>query len=126
MQIRRMGIILGLALVVGSIISMWLPESETAVEEGLFSEITYQTEQLKLVTDQLVALRNRMNGSAQAQVDQALQKAAEWLSAFRPTGATHAERKAYLLEQRDRLNALVDELSNIRKSLMDSNPPAPE
>ena len=51
MSIRRMGIVFGLALVVGSILSMWLPESESTIEERLFNEITYQMSELKLVTD---------------------------------------------------------------------------
>lgn len=126
MQIGRMGVIFGLALVVGSIISMWLPDSEPQIEEDLFSEITYHTGELKLITDQLVALREAYAGSQQAQIDQQLQKAANWLSAFRPTGETHPERKAYLMSQRDELARLVDELSALRKSLMDSNPSAPE
>lgn len=126
MQIGRMGVIFGLALVVGSIISMWLPDSEPQIEEDLFSEITYHTGELKLITDQLVALREAYAGSQQAQIDQQLQKAANWLSAFRPTGETHHERKAYLMSQRDELARLVDELSALRKSLMDSNPSAPE
>ena len=126
MQIGRMGVIFGLALVVGSIISMWLPDSEPQIEEDLFSEITYHTGELKLITDQLVALREEYAGSQQAQIDQQLQKAADWLSAFRPTGETHPERKAYLMSQRDELARLVDELSSFRKSLMDSNPSAPE
>lgn len=126
MQIGRMGVIFGLALVVGSIISMWLPDSEPQIEEDLFSEITYHTGELKLITDQLVALREEYAGSQQAQIDQQLQKAADWLSAFRPTGETHSERKAYLMSQRDELARLVDELSALRKSLMDSNPSAPE
>jgi hypothetical protein len=78
MQIGRMGVIFGLALVVGSIISMWLPESESQIEEDLFSEITYHTGELKLITDQLVALRDGEGGSQQAQIDQRLQKAADW------------------------------------------------
>lgn len=126
MQIGRMGVIFGLALVVGSIISMWLPDSEPQIEEDLFSEITYHTGELKLITDQLVGLREEYAGSQQAQIDQQLQKAADWLSAFRPTGETHPERKAYLMSQRDELARLVDELSALRKSLMDSNPSAPE
>ena len=126
MQIGRMGVIFGLALVVGSIVSMWLPESESQIEEGLFSEITYHTGELKLITDQLVALRDGVVGSQQAQIDQRLQKAADWLTAFRPTGETHAERTAYLISQRDELLDLVDELSALRKSLMDSNPSATE
>ena len=126
MQIGRMGVIFGLALVVGSIISMWLPDSEPQIEEDLFSEITYQTGELKLITDQLVALREEYAGRQQAQIDQQLQKAADWLSAFRPTGETHPERKAYLMSQRDELARLVDELSALRKSLMNSNPSAPE
>ena len=38
MSIRRMGIVFGLALVVGSILSMWLPESESTIEERLLTK----------------------------------------------------------------------------------------
>ena len=54
MQLQRMGWVIGLALVVGSIIATFLPESEDAVEERLFAEITYQMSEMKLVTDVLV------------------------------------------------------------------------
>ena len=37
-----MGIVSGLALVVGSILLMFLLESESTIEERPFSEITYQ------------------------------------------------------------------------------------
>ena len=52
MSIRQMGIVFGLALVVGSILSMFLPENESTIEERLFSEITYQMSELKDVTNQ--------------------------------------------------------------------------
>jgi hypothetical protein len=118
----RVGLVFGLALVVGSVIAMWLPDSDSQIEEDLFSEITYHQGELKLITDQLVALRNTVKGSQQAQIDQHLQKAADWLTAFRPTGETHQERTAYLISQRDTLIDLVDELAALRESLMDSNP----
>ena len=60
MQLQRMGWVIGLALVVGSIIATFLPESEDAVEERLFAEITYQMSEMKLVTDVLVVELNRL------------------------------------------------------------------
>lgn len=45
-----MGIIFDLALFVGSIVSMWLPESEFKIEEKLFGEITHQMSESKPVT----------------------------------------------------------------------------
>ena len=121
MSIRRMGIIFGLALVVGSIVSMWLPESEAKIEERLFGEITYQMSELKLVTDTLVDTRDRVSGTMQQQIDDELQRAAEWLTEFKPTGETHEERKAYLIQERDRVTALVKSLGQVRDSISQSN-----
>jgi hypothetical protein len=121
MSIRRMGIIFGLALVVGSIISMWLPESESKIEEQLFGEITYQMSELKLVTDTLVQTRNTVSGTMQQQIDDELQRAAEWLTAFKPTGETHKDRKAYLIQERDRVTELVQSLGQVRDSISQSN-----
>ena len=121
MSIRRMGIIFGLALVVGSIISMWLPESESKIEEKLFAEITYQMSELKLVTDTLVQTRNTVSGTMQQQIDDELQRAADWLTAFKPTGETHADRKAYLIQERDRVTELVKELGQVKDSISQSN-----
>ena len=120
MSIRRMGIVFGLALVVGSILSMWLPERESTIEERLFNEITYQMSELKLVTDTLVETRNSVNGTAQRQIDAELQRAADWLTAFQPTGDTHEIRKAYLMEERDRVTRLVEELGKVRDSVLQS------
>lgn len=120
MSIRRMGIVFGLALVVGSILSMWLPESESTIEERLFNEITYQMSELKLVTDTLVETRNSVNGTAQRQIDAELRRAADWLIAFQPTGDTHETRKVYLMEERDRVTRLVEELGKVRDSVLQS------
>lgn len=122
MPFRRMGIVIGLALVVGSLISMVLPESESKIEETLFNEITYQMSELQLVTDDLVRIRETLAGTQQERLDAQLQKAADWLVAFRPQGATHAARKAYLIANRDRVVALVDELETTRMALIGSNP----
>jgi glycosyltransferase A (GT-A) superfamily protein (DUF2064 family) len=121
MSIRRMGIIFGLALVVGSIISMWLPESESKIEEQLFGEITYQMSELKLVTDTLVQTRNTVSGTMQQQIDDELQPAAEWLTVFMPTGETHEDRMAYLIQERDRVTELVKSLGQVRDSISQSN-----
>lgn len=63
MWIPQMGITLGLALVVGSIVSMCLPESESKIEEKWFGEITYQMSELKLVTYTLVKNSQRSVGN---------------------------------------------------------------
>ncbi len=122
MQIRRMGIIIGLALVVGSLISMVLPESEAKVEERLFNEINYQVGELKLVTDDLVRLRGGLSGTQASSLDAQLQQAADWVLAFRPEGDTHAARKAYLMDRRDSLNDLMETLRTTRDGLINSNP----
>lgn len=122
MQIRRMGIIIGLALVVGSLISMVLPESESKVEEQLFNEINYQVGALKQVTDELVQLRGQLTGVQAAQVDAQLQQAADWVMAFRPEGDTHEARKAYLIQNRDAVIELMERLKTTRNGLIGSNP----
>ena len=121
MSIRQMGIIFGLALIVGSILSMFLSESESTIEERLFSEITYQMSELKDVTDHLVHIRETVSGTMQQQIDDHLQQASEWLVSFQPSGDTHEDRKAYLMQQRDDLTELVTKLSQIRDSISQSN-----
>ena len=96
------------------------PESESTIEERLFNEITYQMSELKLVTDTLVETRNSVNGTAQRQIDAELQRTADWLTAFQPTGDTHEIRKAYLMEERDRVTRLVEELGKVRDSVLQS------
>ena len=122
MQFRRMGIIIGLALVVGSLISMVLPESESKIEETLFHEITYQMDELKRITDDLVQIRDTLAGMQQVQLDAQLQQTADWLFAFRPQGDSHEARKAYLIETRDQALQLVEELRTTRAALLGSNP----
>lgn len=121
MSIRQMGIVFGLALIVGSILSTFLPESESTIEERLFSEITYQMSELKDVTDQLVHIRETVSGTMQQQIDDHLQQAAEWLVSFKPSGDTHERRKAYLMRQRDDVTELVTKLSQVRDSISQSN-----
>ena len=121
MSIRQMGIVFGLALIVGSILSTFLPESESTIEERLFSEITYQMSELKDVTDQLVHSRETVSGTMQQQIDDHLQQAAEWLVSFQPSGDTHEHRKAYLNRQRDEVTELVTKLSQVRDSISQSN-----
>lgn len=121
MSVRRRRTIFGLALLVGSIVSMWLPESESKIEEQLFGEITYQMSELKPVTDTLVKTRNTVSGTKQQQSDDELQRAADWLVAFQPTGETHEDRKAYLMRERDLVTQLVESLGQIRDSISQSN-----
>ena len=116
-----MGIVFGLTLIVGSILSMFLPESESTIEERLFSEITYQMSELKDVTDHLVHIRNTISGTMRQQIDDHLQQAAEWLVSFQPSGDTHEHRKAYLMQQSDDVTELVTKLSQVRDSISQSN-----
>ena len=121
MSIRQIGIVFGLALIVGSILSTFLPKSESTIEERLFSEITYQMSELKDVTDHLVHIRETVSGTMQQQIDDHLQQAAEWLVSFQPSGDTHEHRKAYLMRQRDDVTELVTKLSQVRDSISQSN-----
>ncbi|MGA1206272.1 MAG: hypothetical protein EBS77_03440 [Gammaproteobacteria bacterium] len=122
MQLQRMGWVIGLALVVGSIIATFLPESEEAVEERLFAEITYQMSELKVVTDALVLELNRLQGTQRQPIEQGLNRAADWLVTFRPEGNDHASRKAYLMQQRDAATALVADLEGLRARVQGSPP----
>ncbi len=122
MQLQRMGWVIGLALVVGSIIATFLPESEDAVEERLFAEITYQMSEMKLVTDALVVELNRLQGTERQPIERALQRAGDWLVGFRPEGVDHATRKAYLIQQRDAATDLVSDLQGLRQRLQGSPP----
>ena len=58
-----MRIVFGLALVVGSIPLMFLPESESTIEERLLSEITYQMSEIKDFADSLVHVRDTVPGA---------------------------------------------------------------
>ena len=52
---------------------MFLPESESTIQEQLFSEITYQMSKLKDVTDHLVHIRDTVSETMQQQIDDHLQ-----------------------------------------------------
>lgn len=121
MQIRRLGLIVGLALVVGSLISMFLPESETKVEERLFNEVRYQMGEMQVITDELIAIRNGLSGMARVTIDADLEAAAQFVLNFRPSGETHEARKAHLLEKRTQITALVLRLQATRSALIRSN-----
>ena len=121
MLIRRMGIIFGLALVVGSILLMLLPESEPTIEERLFSETTHQMSELKDVTDSLDHVRDTVSGTMRQLIDDHLQQAAEWLDSFQASGDPREHRKAYLISQRDYVTELVIRLSHVQGSISQSN-----
>ena len=59
-----MRVVSGLALVVGSMLLMFLLKSESTIEERLFSEITHQMSKLKDVTDSLFFLRHSLRDDA--------------------------------------------------------------
>ena len=82
MSIRQVVTVFGLALVVGSILLMFLPKSESTIEERFFSEITYQMSELKDVTDSSFHARDTVLETMQQQIDDHLQQAAEWLVSF--------------------------------------------
>ena len=46
----------------------------------------------------------------QQQIDDELQRVADWLIAFQPTCEPHEDRKAYLVCERDRVTQLVESL----------------
>ena len=57
-----MWVVFGPVLVVGSILLIFLLESESTIEERLFSEITHQMSELKDVTDCLVMFETQSQG----------------------------------------------------------------
>ncbi|MEC9076545.1 MAG: hypothetical protein VX907_01290 [Pseudomonadota bacterium] len=116
-----MGIVFGLALVVGSILLMFFLESESTIEERPFSEITYQLSEIKDVTDSLVHIRDTVVGTIRQQVDDHLQQGAERLVSFQPSGDTHEHRKAYLIQQHNYVIELFTKLSQVQDSISQSN-----
>ena len=63
------GYYLSFALVVESILLMFLLERQSTIEERLFSEITYQMSELKDVTDSLVHVRDTVWGTMRQQIE---------------------------------------------------------
>ena len=59
-----MWVVFGLVLVDGSILLMFLLESESTIEERLFSEITHQMSKLKDFTDSLFFSRHSLSDDA--------------------------------------------------------------
>ena len=98
-----------------------LPESESTIEEWLFSEITYQMNEIKDVTDNLGNVRDTVSGTIRQQIDDYLPQAAEWLVSFQPSGDIYEHRKASLVQQRDYVTELVTKLSQVRGSISQSN-----
>lgn len=116
-----MGIVFGLALVVESILLMFLLESESTIEERPFSEITYQMSELKDVTDSLVHIPDTVVETIRQQIDDHLQQAAERLVSFQPSGDTLEHHKVYLIQQRDYVTELFTKLSQVQDSISQSN-----
>ena len=57
----------------------------------------------------------------QQQIDDELQRVADWLIAFQPTWETHEDRKAYLMCERDQVTQIVESLGQISDSISQSN-----
>ena len=108
-----MGIIFGLALIVGSICRRFCPSEAAQTALAVPQWVTQD------VTDHLVHSRETSR-TMQQQIDDHLQQAAEWLVSFQPSGDTHEHRKAYLMRQRD-VTELVTKLSQVRDSISQSN-----
>ena len=116
-----MRIVFGLALVVGSIPLMFLPESESTIEERLLSEIIYQMSEIKDFADSLVHVRDTVPGTMRQLIDYPLQQAAEWLGSFQANGDPREHGKAFLIQQRDYVTQIVTKLSHVRDSISQSN-----
>lgn len=124
---RRMGLIVGLALVVGAFISIFLPENQEKAEEKLFNEVNYQGSELRSATERLVSTRERLDRGqgilkdqpvlqAEAdqlviEIDQQLQTVVQWVFEF---GTPPQQgRKEWLLEQRKRVGELLPKVRQL-------------
>lgn len=121
---RKMGLIVGLALVVGAFISIFLPQDVEKATEKLFNEVNFNGSELRNASDRLVSTRDRLASGqgilaeqpvlkAEAdqlveQIDVQLGQVVEWVVEF---GTPPAEgRKDWLLEQRERSAQLIDQV----------------
>lgn len=119
-----MGLVVGLALVVGAFISIFLPQDEEKATEKLFNEVNFNGSELRTASDRLVMTRERLAQGqgilaeqpvlkAEAdqlveQIDRQLGTVVEWVIEF---GTPPAEgRKDWLLKQREVSSELIDDV----------------
>lgn len=121
MVTRKMGLIVGLALVVGAFVSLLLPENQEKAQEKLFNEVNFQGSELRIASERLVSTRERLaqgqgiladqpvlNAEAKAlvvDIDRQLQGVVEWVYEF--AAPPTEDRKVWLLQQRARVQALL-------------------
>lgn len=75
MNLQKMGLTVGLALVVGALISLALPDDPEKVAEGIFNEVNYESQDLRLASERLVATRTRLMRNEGALQDQPVLRA---------------------------------------------------
>ena len=100
---------------------MFLPESESTIEERLFRKSLTKMSEIKDFADSLVHVRETVPGTMRQLIDYSLQQAAEWLGSFQANGDPREHRKAFLIQQRDYVTQIVTKLSQVRDSISQSN-----
>ena len=126
---RKFGFIVGLAMVTGAVFSIFLPEDQEKVVKRLFNEVNYQSNELRNASEQLLITRNRLmagEGSLQGQpvlqaeaaqlveeIDKMGARVAPWVKEFSQPG--ERDRKALLLDLRERASALIDSVQTLNR-----------
>lgn len=128
MNIQKMGIVVGLALVVGALISLALPDDPEKVAEDIFNDVNYQSQDLRLASERLVATRTRLlrnEGDLAdqpvlraeatelvAQMDAQLTEVVGWAQTF-ATPPPPDERIDWLTAQRDEVEQLLERVRGL-------------
>ena len=130
MNLRKMGYVVGLALVLGSIISLLLPSDEQNVVEQLFNEVNFQRQELGLALERMSATGARINRNEGALENQAVlreegqalllemtavnQDVVEWGRDFASGGEGELEtQKVLLFELREQAPELLEQVRTL-------------
>ncbi len=120
MNIRKMGLIAGLAMVVGALVSLALPDDPEQTAEKVFNEVNFESQDLRLASERLIATRTRLlrnEGSLAGQpvlqdeakllvndMDAQLSQVAKWAMQF--AAPPSENRTGWLVDQRDQVRQL--------------------
>ena len=121
MKLRKMGFIAGFALVVGALISLALPDDPNKTAEKVFNEVNFESQDLRLSSERLIATRLRLlrgEGSLADQpvlqseadalvvdIDRQLSEVADWVVQF--AAPPMDGRTEWLVGQRDAVRSLL-------------------
>ena len=127
MNLQKMGLTVGLALVVGALISLALPDDPEQVAEQLFNEVNFESQDLRLASERLIATRTRLlrnegdlatqkvlQDEAQVlvvEMDQKLTQVVGWAQNFATPPSE--DRIEWLGAQRTEVEGLLDEVRDL-------------